>query len=254
MRVNNGKVIGVYTKDFSLYHDLMNALKFKGLEFVVLSNPGRIPSKVGVVITSSLEKKSVVCKNVVAADNFRNARDAVDKALQILRGKEHYREMVVGIDPGEYPGVALLGDGKVVQTWCTSSTEETIGLVRRLIDDYNADVKVIRVGHGSRVYRDRIIKGLSSLKTLIEIVDETKTSPQTGFSREERNKRAAVKIGGTPGRRFGGVGGRKPTKGEIRDVQRKSRILSRGRITISEETARKVLEGKISLEEAIEEK
>ncbi|RLF27554.1 MAG: hypothetical protein DRN01_02115 [Thermoplasmata archaeon] len=249
------KVIGIYTKDFSLYHDLMDAMKVKGLDFIVLSNPDRVPSKVGVVITSSLEKKIVSCKNVVSADNFRRVTDAVDKALQILRGKEHYMEIVIGIDPGEYPGVALLGDGKVVQTWCLSSVDETVGLVERLLRDYNAEVKVVRIGHGSRVYRDRIIKGLSSLKSFIEIVDETKTSPQTGFSREERNKKAAVKIGATPGRRFVGIGGgKKPTKGEIRDVQRKSRILSKGRITISEEVARKVLEGKISLKEAVEEK
>ena len=248
----NMKLIGIYTKNFSLYHDLIDEINKRKLKFVVISKPEKVSHKVGVVITSSLEKREVACKHVIAADNFRTISDTLDRALQILMGKEYYKELVIGIDPGEYPGIALIGDGNVIQSWCAASVKDALNLIKRLVENFEANKKTIRIGHGSRMYRDRLLRGLTPLNITIEIVDETKTSPQTGFSREERNKQAAVKIGGTPGKIFESIKTKKPTRGEIRNIQRQSRILSKGKITISEEMAKKVLEGKISLEEAIE--
>ncbi|HEC94737.1 MAG TPA: hypothetical protein ENI45_02085, partial [Thermoplasmatales archaeon] len=138
------KMIGVYTKNFSLYHDIIDAINDRGLEFVVLPKPDRVPSRVGVVITSSLEKGNIACKHVVAADNFRTVNNALDKALQILRGKERYKEIIIGVDPGEYPGVALLGDGEVIQTWCVSSPSAAVTLVEQIVHGYDADKKIIR--------------------------------------------------------------------------------------------------------------
>jgi hypothetical protein len=43
-----------------------------------------------------------------------------------------------------------------------------------------------------------------------------------------------------------------PTRGAIRNVQKRSRQLTEGRFTISEKTASQVLKGEISLLEAIE--
>ena len=43
-----------------------------------------------------------------------------------------------------------------------------------------------------------------------------------------------------------------PTRGEIKNIQERSRILTGGKFSISEKTAIKVLEGKLSLKEAIE--
>jgi hypothetical protein len=42
-----------------------------------------------------------------------------------------------------------------------------------------------------------------------------------------------------------------PTDGELREIQRKSRIKSQGRITISSELAKKVALGELTLAEAI---
>lgn len=45
----------------------------------------------------------------------------------------------------------------------------------------------------------------------------------------------------------------RPSDGEIREIQRRSRIRSSGRITISKELARQVATGEKEMDEAIEE-
>jgi hypothetical protein len=42
-----------------------------------------------------------------------------------------------------------------------------------------------------------------------------------------------------------------PTEGEVKDIQRLSRIESGGKITISKELAKKVAKGKLSLKDAM---
>ena len=44
-----------------------------------------------------------------------------------------------------------------------------------------------------------------------------------------------------------------PTEGEVKELQRRSRIKSQGRVTISLDLARKVALGELTLEEAIDE-
>ncbi len=249
------KIIGVYTKNFSLYHDVLSTLKSRRIDFKVISNPNKLPSDVGVILTSYLEKNEIKIKDVVAADTFRDVDDAIDKAVQLLNGKLRHGEIIIGIDPGEYPGIALLGEGKVIQTWCTSSTRDAIDIIQNIIENHKLNRKIIRIGDGSRVYRNSIIDHFINKKNLdIEIVDETKTSPQTGASRTEKDAKAAIKIGETPGVKIVGSNYKKPTRGEIRIIQKKSRELTNGKITISEDLARDVLDGKITLERAIKRK
>ena len=243
------KIVGIYTKDFSLAHDIMNKMNERGIDYIHLHSIDRIPHKVGVIITSSAEGKDIGGRKVVYADCFRDIDSALDRAMQILYGNSD--EIVIGIDPGEYPGIALLSGESVLRTWCASSTDEALGIVRKILNDFSDKERIVRIGHDARVYRDRIIDGLRDVDIKIEIVDETKTSQRTGYSRMERNEVAAIRIAKARGRLVRGNGDRKFTDGEIKEVQRKSRILSGGRITISRELALKVLKGEIEMEEAI---
>ena len=247
------KLIGVYTKNFPLYHDLLKALGIRNVDYMVLADPKKIPSRVGVVITTSLEKEKIKGKKLVIADCYENAIDAVDRAIHILRGGGDAKDIFIGVDPGEYPGVALLYGEKVIQTWCADSIDKAIVIINDIVAEQRGKGRLtIRIGHGSLACRDRILGSLVKLKVPIEIVDETSTTPQRGLSRLERNERAAVRIGSTPGKKLESYRRtRKPTKGEIREIQARSRILSGGKITISEELAKKVLKGEITIEEAI---
>ena len=246
------KTIGVYTKDFSLYYDLLRILKKRKIAYVSLSSLNNIPSKIGVIITSNKEIHDFNTPNVIAADAYDTIDHAIDLALQMIIGKDIYSKIFIGIDPGEKPGVAIVGDDILLQKINVETPEKVVTIVKRLIKEYPAEETLIRIGHGSIITRNRIINSLIPLEVPIEIVDETKTTSSQQKSRHERDSEAAAAIALLPGGKVQSRLPLEPTKGDVRNIQEKSRKLTDGRFTISEKTALKVLKGELSLQEAVE--
>jgi hypothetical protein len=247
------KTLGVYTKDFSLYHDIIKALKKRNISYVSLSSSKNIPKRIGVILTSQKEVKDISLEKTIAADAFDSLDHAIDLAMQKLTGKELYARIFIGIDPGERPGIAVVGDDILLQKMQVNAPEGVASEIRRLSKMYPSKDICIRIGHGSMITRNRIINSLIPLQIPIEIVDETRTTPSQQKGRNMRDVEAAAAIALLSG------GGRvqqslplEPTRGAIRNVQKRSRQLTEGRFTISEKTASQVLKGEISLLEAIE--
>ena len=109
------KTLGIYTKNFSLYHDLLKVLKKRKIPYVSLSSIDSIPSRIEVIITSHSEIHDIKSQKTIAADVYDTIDHAVDIALQMLLGKEIYSKIFIGIDPGEQPGVAVVGDDILLQ-------------------------------------------------------------------------------------------------------------------------------------------
>ncbi|MEM0492348.1 MAG: hypothetical protein QXS02_00080 [Candidatus Thermoplasmatota archaeon] len=248
------KTLGVYTKDFALYHDLIKVLKRRDIPYVSLVSPRDIPSRIGVVLTSHRELHDIRYQKTIAADVYDSVDHAIDLALQMLKGKEMYTEVFIGIDPGERPGVALIGDGIILHKTQVDSPDKVLPLLRRYIKDCPSHQTIIRIGHGSVLIRNRIINSLISLRIPIEIVDESKTTTSQQVKRPERDSEAAAAIALLQGGKIQSKLPLKPTKGAIKDLQRYSRQLTDGRYTISEKTALDVLHGRLTLREAIEKK
>jgi len=246
------KPIGVYTKNFSLYYDILEILKKKKIPYVSLSSLKDIPSKIGVILTSNNELHDIKSQKVIAADAYDTVQHAVDLAVQMLIGKDIYQKLYIGIDPGEKPGLAVIGDDILLCKTMADSPKKVFSKVKRFLKEYPASQVIIRIGHGSILIRNRIINSLISLEVPIEIVDETETTPAQDVKRHLRDSEAAAAIALIHGGKVQKRLPLKPTKGEIRNIQEKSRIHTDGRFTISEKTAKKVLEGRISLDEAIE--
>jgi hypothetical protein len=247
------KTLGVYTKDFSLYHDIIKALKKRKVSYVSLSSSENIPRRISVILSSRQEIKDLSLDKGVAVDEADSLDHAIDLALQKLTGKELYGTVFIGIDPGERPGIAVVGDDILLQKMQVNAPESVVSEIRRLVKVYPSKELCIRIGHGSMITRNRIINSLIPLDIPIEIVDETRTTPSQQKVRSERDLEAAAAIALLSG------GGRvqqtlplEPTRGAIRNVQRHSRQLTEGRFTISEKTALQVLKGEISLVEAID--
>ncbi|MEK6987632.1 MAG: hypothetical protein AABX97_05990 [Candidatus Thermoplasmatota archaeon] len=238
------KVIGVLTEDFRLYHDLVAALKARDVSFVSLSFSRRVPENVGAVLTSAAEAPKVRSSHVVAVDELDSA---IAKALQLLKGKTEWRELLVGVDPGREPGVAFLGDGDVLDTRLASRPEAVAPLIREALRTFPAKVVRVRVGHGDPTNRNRILNSLSRDGLHVEIVDETSTTHRTA----QPDLDAAIDIARTPGIRVEPPFEIKPTPGEVREIQRRSRVDSGGQVTISSVLAGAVARGEVSLEEAI---
>ena len=246
------KTIGIYTKDFRLYHDLVQGLKRRNISYVSLTSLQHIPNRIGVILTSHATIHEVNTPKVVAADAYDTIDHAIDKALHLLIGKELYHTVFIGIDPGEKPGIAIVGDDILILKTQVKTPENVVKNVKRFIKEYPAHEYLLRIGHGSLLIRNRIINSLIPLQIPIEIVDESKTTSSQQTQRAHRDREAAAAIAMLNG------GGRvqrrlplKPTKGAIRNIQEKSRQMTNGQFSISQRQAKKVLEGKISLNEAI---
>ena len=246
------KTLGVYTKDFSLYHDIIKVLKKRKLAYVSLPSPKDIPKRIGVILTSQKERQEIKSQKTIATDIYDSIDHAVDLAMQKLTGKEIYSKIFVGIDPGERPGIAVVGDDILLQKIQVDSPEKVVYSVKRLLKVYPSKEAYIRIGHGSIIARNRIINSLIPLKIPIEIVDETSTTPSQQTGRFERDGEAAAAIALLSGGKVQTNLPLEPTRGAIKNVQQQSRQLTEGKYTISKEIALKVLKGKMSLVEAIE--
>jgi hypothetical protein len=246
------KTLGVYTRDFSLYHDLLEMLRRRKIPYVSLSSVDHIPSRIGVILTSHSELHDIKSSKVIAADVYDSIDHAVDLALQMLIGKEIYSKVFIGIDPGEHPGIALVGDDVLLQKTRVKTPEDVVKVVRRLLKEYPSIETFIRVGHGSIITRNRIINSLIPLETPIEIVDESKTTPSKQSRRDEKDGEAAAAIALLSGGKVQKELPLNPTRGDIRNVQERSRKLTGGRFTISEKAALDFLKGNTDLKEVIE--
>jgi len=238
--------IGLLTEDSRFYHELVSVLRERRFPFVSLTFDGPIPEQVGVIITTAQEADRLAFRPLIA-DEPQAAR-AVSRALHLLRGGGMLRSLVVGIDPGRRPGIAALGDGVVLDTLRASSPEAAASQVEELAALYPASEVRVRIGHGDRTNRNRIFNALWDAGYTIEIVDEYNTTHRT----ERPDIEAAIEIALTPGyapKRRQLIA---PSDGEVRDIQRLSRLRSEGRLTISQGLARDVAAGRLSLDEAIQ--
>lgn len=239
------KVLGILTEDFRLYHDLVAALRARGLPFVTLSYSRRVPETVGAILTSSAEAPLIRSPNVVVVDDMENA---IARSLQVLKGKTEWRELLIGVDPGHQPGVAVLGDGDVLDTRLAASPEAVGQHVRTAVRMFPARQVRVRVGHGDPTNRNRILNSLAADRLRVEIVDEAGTTHRT----PQPDLDAAVDIARTPGVRVEPPFEVRPTPGEVREIQRRSRLQSGGQVTISAELANAVARGEVSLDAAVD--
>ncbi|MFP3871867.1 MAG: hypothetical protein ACOC55_03505 [Candidatus Natronoplasma sp.] len=240
------KILAIATDNFEFYYEMVRELKQRDIPFISLSPSDPVPPNVDVILTTEQEVKAVEFQNVVAVDE--DVRKGVRKALSMMKGKLSYQSMIVGIDPGTQPGIALVGDGKVLETLHADSPEDVREKVENFMEGYDFQRMIIRIGHGDMTNRNRTINSLDGLAVRIEIVNEEGTTKLT----ESPDLEAAKKIALSEGELAFGDYDVNATEGEMREMQRRSRIKS-GDITISKDLAKKVVEGDLKMKEAITE-
>lgn len=226
-------------------------MRFRRLNFIALSPREAVPPSVSVVITTEDEVDKIdfdESKIVVA----KKPRAAIDKAMQLLHGKRRYGQIIIGIDPGKRPGIAVLGDNMVIAVHQTSANE-VCETVKQIVNEHIAEQYTIRVGHGARLIRTQIVNSLIDLGLRIELVDENGTTPRLGrgvHGSQVSDIVAAINIAKIKGEIIGRQN-IEPTRGEVKEIQSLSRELSNGRATIPMQLARRVAKGELTIYEAI---
>lgn len=186
---------------------------------------------------------------------YDEPHSTVDRAICVLNGRAQSGPLVVGIDPGGRPGIAVLS-GDIVIAVYQVSVSEVEPTLEKISSDCHARIDTVRIGNGARLVTAQIVNSLLNAGFRVEMVDESSTTPYVGSNIHTSTVRdiiAAINIARLKGEP---VGHDKievePSKGEIRVIQESSRAQSEGRATIPKYLARQVARGEITIDEAIE--
>jgi hypothetical protein len=239
-------VIVVATADFEVYHGAVTELRDRGVTFTTIELDDNVPEEMTVIVSATDEEPPNPDAVPVVRVDPDDPRRAVDEVVAILRGKSG--RTVVGVDPGDRPGVAVLSGDMVIATFHVPLVDAA-EVVREEVED--AVDPLVRVGDGARLQGAKIIDDLEDVP--VELVDETGTTPYLGTgARGMGDVLAAVNIAGLDGER---VESRtiEPTTGELRRIKDRSREASDTNRAIDETLARRVALGELGIDEALAE-
>ena len=233
----------IQTDDFVMSFRLMQRLRQEMIRFEVLELEEH-PPEFGVLFTDetkSHHKSSIV----VDAENIDDAIEAYYRAVHQI---DETSLLTIGIDPGPRPACAWRTDATIIGVQQTESFEELFEFLSKLGRRYSTHSIQVKVGHGSPLHRDQIINRSFHRGYRVEIIDEKSTSK--GRNRHDHTK-AAVRIAMKSGTLVFEERTIQPSKGDLRNIQRESRELSEGKVSISTALAYSVAVGELSLDDAI---
>ncbi|MGC8584974.1 MAG: hypothetical protein ACP5RZ_01205 [Thermoplasmata archaeon] len=229
--------LGIFVENPKYYYMLLKELKLREIEFVDL-HEGEYKNVAAVITDTDI--------SFINAVRDSDPERAVRKSLSYLYGKKRFDEIIIGIDPGVRTGIVVLGDGYMLEGLEVTSPFKVRDIIDKIYADYRPEKFSIKIGRGD-IHRRNIIVNSLYRDYNVEVVDEDKTTPA-----KNRNIEAAKKIAAKNGEFIKRKMKNRIRSGQIRDVQRMSRIQSNNEITISRELAILVIRGNITMDEAIE--
>ena len=200
--------IAVATVNGRVYYELVNELQRKKLPFLSLKPWDFIPLNIEVVISTENECSQISHPTVLLFKKGSKPESVVDEAILIIQGKQGYERIVIGVDPGNSCGIAILGDNTLLETKTTSNIWNAVYLIINNLKRFPAKIRIVRIGDGTPQYTKNLLDLLDAglpEDTLIELVAEAGTSRLAYKSVNRRMVRdavSAIKIAGRNGRSF----------------------------------------------------
>lgn len=164
--------VGIYTHDFKFYHDVIIELKNWNLPFFSITDLYSIPADINVILSSTSD--TFVLPGQIKATN---STEGIRKCLPALLNKDTFNKVIIGIDPGPKPGIAVMADNVLMEAWECPSIGNVKKDVLAVIDNYIYDYIMIKIGNGDRPNRDLIIKQLKNLATVVIVNEENTSTP-----------------------------------------------------------------------------
>jgi transcriptional accessory protein Tex/SPT6 len=131
---------------------------------------------------------------------------AANEIRKILQGKEAYEKIVIGIDPGDVFGLAVIADGKVNETANCFSVPEALAKVKDVLRDvdFSTTAVTIKIGNGVPTYKELIEAFDAELpvEVALEVVSEAGTNRSLNHNKHRRGLRdiaSATHIAGRSG-------------------------------------------------------
>lgn len=198
--------VAVATIQGKTYFLIVKKLKERKIPFLSLVPGETIPAEIKIVITTEKEKHLVNHERILVYNGKTRPETAVNDIRKIIEGKESYERMVIGIDPGEVFGLAIIADGKVNETKNCFSINEVISKITSVLEDVNLALTSvsIKIGNGVPIYRE-LTKELDLIlptQVTFEVVSEAGTSHALNHNKHRRGLRdiaSAICIAGRSG-------------------------------------------------------
>lgn len=199
--------VAVATVQGKTYFLIVNKLKEQNVPFISLVPGESVPAKILMVITTEQEKHLANHQKILVLHGEDELNRLVEHVKVFLLGKEAYKKIVVGVDPGVAVGVIALADGKVIEEGNCFSTKELIDSILKIIR--NVDFAVtnvsVKMGNGVPVYKE-LLEGLDVAlppQVVLEVVNEAGTNKplkENKRSRRVRHISSAINIAGRNGK------------------------------------------------------
>ncbi len=227
--------VGILVNNFSLLNKITRKIKNSEFNLKHLKTIPNYDHEVDIIVSDK------PLENCIIPYTITDDLDILE--LKIRSVYYNKKNLTIGIDPGGICGVAVLSKNHVL--FCKEF--DNINQMSKTIQSIEREIGIeqIKIGIGSPSHRNMIEQAINMFEKKIIFIDEQRSGSGSHIE-------AAIRIGS----RFGNE--KKPTKylpkeGEIAWIQKQSRRLSKGLITIDKETANNILIGNLSMEEAIKE-
>ena len=198
--------VAVATVQGKAYFLIVNKLKERDIPFLSLVPGEAVPKNIKVVITTKQEKHLIRHERILVYDSETAPDAAANEIRKILQGKEAYEKIVIGIDPGEVFGLAVIADGKVNETANCFSIHEALSKVNSVIKniDFALTAVIIKIGNGVPTYKKLIEAFEAELpnEVTLEVVSEVGTNRSLNHNKHRRGLRdiaSAIRIAGRAG-------------------------------------------------------
>jgi hypothetical protein len=193
--------VAVATVEGKAYFLIVNVLREQRIPFLSLVPGEPLPSEVKVAITTERENHLIKHEKILIFHGESELDSLVDEVKRILQGKEAYEKIVVGVDPGEAIGLAVIADGKVIEESNCFSIHELINSIIKIVRNVNFSVTSVsvKIGRGVPVYKE-IVEHLDDAlpqQVALEVVSEAGTNrplKENKRSRKIRHISSAIRI------------------------------------------------------------
>lgn len=197
--------VAVATVQGKAYFLSVNELKQRNIPFFSLIPGESIPIEVKVIITTEKEKPLINHDKILVYNPEIEPERLGNEVVKILRGKETYENVIVGVDPGGVFGLAVVADGLVIHTENCFSIKETINEIKNVLKNVNvsSSLVTVKVGSGVPIHKE-LLEALDKFlpsEVILEVVGEggTNRNIKYGHRRGLRDIVSAIRIAGRTG-------------------------------------------------------
>ncbi len=185
--------VAVATVDGRAYFLIVNQLRERNISFVSLVPGDEVAAEVKVVITTENEMNLVKHGKILVFLGEDDLDNLVNDLAKILQGKEAYKKIVIGVDPGEAIGVAAIADGKVIEESNCFSAKELVDTINKTLKnvDLSETNVAIKIGNGVPVHKE-LVEALDEgirPKVELQVVNEAGTNRPLGENKHSRRIR-----------------------------------------------------------------